>query len=139
MFRSIFPRALALVLALAGSSHLLAQDSNDPYGINRSLNLRPNASTSATSTSTTSNTPALAPQMQLQQRLPSATVSEQPAVLQQVPPQVIDYRGNLSSDVFGANLFTGAFSRQGATTFNPDPDTEPVLDTTFNPELDTRR
>jgi len=36
------------------------------------------------------------------------------------PPQVLDYSANLSSDVFGANLFTGAFARQGTTQFNPD-------------------
>lgn len=36
------------------------------------------------------------------------------------PPQLLDYSANLNSDVFGANLFTGAFSRQGATQFNPD-------------------
>ena len=36
------------------------------------------------------------------------------------PPQLIDYSGNLASDVFGAQLFTGAFARQGATQFNPD-------------------
>ena len=35
-------------------------------------------------------------------------------------PQVIDYSANAASDVFGANLFTGAFSRQSATQFNPD-------------------
>lgn len=36
------------------------------------------------------------------------------------PPQLLDYSANLNSDVFGANLFTGAFSRHGATQFNPD-------------------
>jgi protein involved in polysaccharide export with SLBB domain len=36
------------------------------------------------------------------------------------PPQVLDYSANLSSDVFGANLFTGAFARPGTTQFNPD-------------------
>lgn len=38
----------------------------------------------------------------------------------QPPPQVLDYSANMGSDVFGANLFTGAFARQGATQFNPD-------------------
>jgi protein involved in polysaccharide export with SLBB domain len=37
-----------------------------------------------------------------------------------LPPQVVDYTANLNSDAFGANLFTGAFARQGATQFNPD-------------------
>lgn len=35
-------------------------------------------------------------------------------------PQSRDYQNNINSDVFGANLFTGAFARQGATQFNPD-------------------
>jgi len=35
-------------------------------------------------------------------------------------PQGFDYAANLASDVFGAQLFSGAFARQGATQFNPD-------------------
>lgn len=31
-----------------------------------------------------------------------------------------DYPANLNSEVFGANLFTGAFAKQGASRFNPD-------------------
>jgi protein involved in polysaccharide export with SLBB domain len=33
---------------------------------------------------------------------------------------VFDYSVNLQSDVFGANLFTGAFAASGAPIFNPD-------------------
>lgn len=40
--------------------------------------------------------------------------------LKSPPPQTYDYSANLASDVFGANLFTGSFARQGATQFNPD-------------------
>jgi protein involved in polysaccharide export with SLBB domain len=47
---------------------------------------------------------------------PTAPVPE----LRTQPPQFFDYSANLASDVFGANLFTGAFARQGATQFNPD-------------------
>lgn len=36
------------------------------------------------------------------------------------PPQVEDYEKNAKSDVFGAQLFTGAFARQSATSFNND-------------------
>lgn len=36
------------------------------------------------------------------------------------PSSFFDYSVNLNSDVFGANLFSGAFARQGATQFNPD-------------------
>jgi protein involved in polysaccharide export with SLBB domain len=35
-------------------------------------------------------------------------------------PQNFDYAANLNSEVFGAQLFSGAFARQGATQFNPD-------------------
>lgn len=35
-------------------------------------------------------------------------------------PQSFDYSTNLDSDVFGANLFTGAFARQEAAQYNPD-------------------
>ena len=35
-------------------------------------------------------------------------------------PQGFDYRANLQSDVFGAQLFSGAFANAGATQFNPD-------------------
>ncbi|MBE5074527.1 polysaccharide export protein [Erythrobacteraceae bacterium E2-1 Yellow Sea] len=35
-------------------------------------------------------------------------------------PQAEDYEKNTNSDVFGAQLFTGAFARQSASTFNDD-------------------
>ncbi|MES2944309.1 MAG: polysaccharide biosynthesis/export family protein [Pseudomonadota bacterium] len=35
-------------------------------------------------------------------------------------PQVLDYEKNQRSDVFGAQLFTGAFAYQGSSYFNPD-------------------
>ncbi|RMX02559.1 polysialic acid transporter [Corticibacter populi] len=35
-------------------------------------------------------------------------------------PQYFDYQSNLGSDVFGAQLFTGAFANAGAAQFNPD-------------------
>jgi protein involved in polysaccharide export with SLBB domain len=44
-----------------------------------------------------------------------ATVEPRPA-----GPQQNDYAANQQSEVFGANLFTGAFARQGSTQFNPD-------------------
>lgn len=37
-----------------------------------------------------------------------------------VMPQRNDYLANLQSDVFGANLFTGAFAGQAGPQFNPD-------------------
>ncbi len=38
----------------------------------------------------------------------------------QVAPQSFDYSTNAKSEVFGAQLFTGSFARQGAMQFNPD-------------------
>lgn len=35
-------------------------------------------------------------------------------------PTAFDYTVNLNSEVFGAQLFTGSFARQGVTPFNPD-------------------
>ena len=49
----------------------------------------------------------------------ASTPTPAPAPSRQ-PPQFYDYSANLTSDVFGANLFTGAFAREGATQFNPD-------------------
>jgi len=45
--------------------------------------------------------------------LPNPEVRPQPA-------QLFDYSVNLNSEVFGAQLFTGAFARQASTQFNPN-------------------
>src|SRR5690554_6065562 len=62
-------------------------------------------------------------------------IPETPAVQTPLPPPTLpstampspqpegldfDYSVNLKSDVFGANLFSGAFAREGAARFNPD-------------------
>jgi protein involved in polysaccharide export with SLBB domain len=54
---------------------------------------------------------------------PNATALAAPSVAPVTPTsstQQLDYSANIKSDVFGANLFTGAFAREGATQFNPD-------------------
>jgi protein involved in polysaccharide export with SLBB domain len=61
---------------------------------------------------------------------PSAPASPQPApaaapvapAANALPPgaRPFDYSVNLASDVFGANLFTGAFAASAASIFNPD-------------------
>lgn len=62
-------------------------------------------------------TPTLtAPAAPVQPAAPAAPVPE----IRTPPPPLFDYSVNLRSDVFGANLFTGSFARQGATQFNPD-------------------
>jgi protein involved in polysaccharide export with SLBB domain len=58
--------------------------------------------------------------------VPAATAQARPVVnapmqtIAPTTPQGFDYAANLNSDVFGAQLFSGAFARQGATQFNPD-------------------
>ncbi len=49
-----------------------------------------------------------------------AAKPDQAPAIEVASPQLFDYHTNVNSDVFGANLFTGAFARQGATQFNAD-------------------
>lgn len=57
---------------------------------------------------------------------PTSGVPTPPAPAVPVPvtvpstPTAFDYTTNLNSEVFGAQLFTGSFARQGVTPFNPD-------------------
>ncbi len=90
----------ACALVLLANSH--AADF-DPFGINQALNLRSDSSTTALSRAAARSQPATPPQE-----------------IRPQTPQLFDYSANLGSDVFGANLFTGAFARQGATQFNPN-------------------
>jgi len=77
-------------------------ESTDPFGVGQALNLpmisEPSANASA-------------------QPKPAAPTPSAPEPRTQ---QAVDYSANLASDVFGSQLFTGAFARQGATQFNPD-------------------
>ena len=52
--------------------------------------------------------------------LPASATATTPQLRPQPPVVAIDYAANLRSDVFGANLFSGSFAREGATQFNPD-------------------
>jgi len=52
--------------------------------------------------------------------LPAKPVNAPVQAVSAPPPQFFDYSANLNSDVFGAQLFSGAFARQGATQFNPE-------------------
>lgn len=50
---------------------------------------------------------------------PSVTPPPAP-VAKPFVPGTFDYSVNLASDVFGANMFTGAFATSGASIYNPD-------------------
>jgi protein involved in polysaccharide export with SLBB domain len=91
LFSAILTGAIAMALALPAQAA-----TTDPLGANQAPNLPAAAAT-------TQNQPK-----------PAAPEPRTP------PPQLLDYSANLNSDVFGANLFTGAFARQGTTQFNPD-------------------
>ncbi len=91
--------AVLMILLLPVPSMAAA---SDPMKINSALGIPSSQQTPVPTGAAPAGTPA-----------PTTASSPQ-------PPQLIDYSGNLASDVFGAQLFTGAFARQGATQFNPD-------------------
>ena len=97
-FRWLLLGSMLIILQCA-----LAADYTDPLGVSQALGL--NVNPQATNVAT----PTLPPQL----------VST-PAEIHPEAPQQADYLKNTQSDTFGANLFTGAFARQGATQFNPD-------------------
>lgn len=97
----IAPFALAAILVIAPGIRTAFAASADPLSLDQTLGLgieKP------------------------QQAAPAQAVSAaSPAPVAEVRlPQYADYAANQNSDVFGANLFTGAFARQGMTQFNPD-------------------
>lgn len=94
--------ASILTVLISASSQAVE---NDALSYTRSLSLRSdpgNSLLTSPSTATPQRTAAPIPEIQPQ------------------PPNLFDYSANLNSNVFGANLFTGSFARQGATQFNPN-------------------
>ncbi|MBU0620489.1 MAG: polysaccharide export protein [Gammaproteobacteria bacterium] len=87
-------RLLLIALALL-ATQARAFEQNDPLGFQGAMGLAP---------STTLSAPAQVqpPQPQMQQA------------------SAVDYADNMNSNVFGAKLFTGSFTQQGAMQFNPD-------------------
>jgi protein involved in polysaccharide export with SLBB domain len=52
--------------------------------------------------------------------VPAAAPSESASGAPAGVPPTADYSANLNSTVFGAQLFTGTFAKEGSTQFNPD-------------------
>lgn len=100
-FSSLRWLLLGSVVCIAQSA--LAADYTDPLGVNQALGFttKPPAADMGA--------PTLPPQL-----------ANAPAEIRPQVPQQADYLKNTQSDTFGANLFTGAFARQGATQFNPE-------------------
>ncbi len=91
--------------------------SSDPFGVNQVLDAAANPGTPSNVSTVAPSAGNSAPMMST--TIPTTPAQPVPAINTQ-PPQFFDYSVNLKSDVFGANLFTGAFAREGATHFNPD-------------------
>lgn len=93
-----------------------AQNSNDNKSGNKDIsNLVPGKGVNG-------NTGASANQTQSATSAPSDTTTTSISVpdIKPVAPVSEDLMKNSKSEVFGANLFTGAFARQGASAFNAD-------------------
>ncbi|MBP8925830.1 MAG: polysaccharide export protein, partial [Pseudomonadales bacterium] len=95
------PRLITLVLLTWLCTQVFAADSS-PFDLTQTLGL---------------GTPGIAAAPP-----PAAAPVEEVAVPEIVANSgtAFDYSVNLNSNVFGAQLFTGSFAREGATQFNPD-------------------
>ncbi|MFZ4502475.1 MAG: polysaccharide biosynthesis/export family protein [Methylovulum sp.] len=100
--------ALLIIFSVTGQAA-----STDPFGVSQTINMAidPLANTSPTRELPAINSPVAPVVAPPSSAVPAMTTNA---------PQFYDYSVNLKSDVFGANLFTGAFAREGATSFNPD-------------------
>lgn len=104
MFRKICTSFIVTTIAFLPSVYAQGSDS---LGVAQALNLRADPGNTMLN-----KTVAQKPD----QGAASSTTPAMPVLV----PQAHDYSANINSDVFGANLFTGAFARAGATQFNPD-------------------
>jgi protein involved in polysaccharide export with SLBB domain len=98
-----FPFRALLAFAMLGCVLTSAAQYSDPLGVGKAMGIMPKPIQLSTSQSAT----------------PPQLTASQPEIKPQAPQQA-DYQKNAQSATFGANLFTGAFARQGATQFNPD-------------------
>jgi len=110
-------RCLALAALLLVVGPALA---NDPAGIAQVFGFADQKAPVGIEPAAAPPTAALGQAAQLPPAPPSPTAAAPVATITAPAPQFYDYSANLISDVFGANLFTGAFAREGATQFNPD-------------------
>lgn len=104
-------KLIIFLLGFMFALNISAQQYN-PYDLGQVLNLRMDAGLN----SAKENQKLDASKAKAEQ-LPS---NEQSQLYQPSMPQLADYQKNMNADVFGANLFTGAFAKQGATQFNPN-------------------
>lgn len=103
---------VAFALAVPGSA--VAQATAPSYAINPAAAFGGTGSNTSAASATAVQRPLAAGSLPASQP-PQATPAPTATVTPIAPP-----RGASTSDVFGAQLFTGAFAREGATQFNPD-------------------
>lgn len=94
---------IPFILLFASITPAALAANGNPYSVDQALNFRMDQQQAVS--------PSQAVPVPL--RMPTPEIQPQSTPL-------FNYSANLSSDVFGANLFTGAFARQGSTQFNPD-------------------
>lgn len=112
MLKNLILKNILLPLFLGLSLMVPAHSATyNPYDVGQVLNLRMDNGLSSAQ-GKQSNQSALKNKTDIK----TEEITNQPYL----PPQATDYKANLTSDVFGANLFTGAFAKQGATQFNPN-------------------
>jgi len=123
--RTAAPAPLAAALCLLALLPATARAA-DPSGVGQVLGFMGVGAQDGTATPDVAAPPAAFPAAGLGQATgigtprPSATAAAPVPALAPPAPQLFDYSANLASDVFGANLFSGAFARAGAAPFNPD-------------------
>lgn len=100
----------ALIISATAFAPISQAQTSDPLGVGQALNLRTDSGGALL------NRPSAPRQMPAEQLQPAPVQQELP----HSAPQTRDYSANMNSDVFGANLFTGAFAKAGSTQFNPD-------------------
>lgn len=123
---SIKPWPLVVACALLLWASPLHAANGDMLGISKALDLRmergipANAKPKTGMMATPVTPPGILPGNPPVSSIPGTTPAPGQPHGPPATPQDMNYSSNLLSDVFGAQLFTGAFSRQGATQFNPD-------------------
>jgi protein involved in polysaccharide export with SLBB domain len=107
MIKRFYPGLSRLFIGLAGAAAISSAAAVTDLGNVLQYPAKPSGTVTQASPVTTTMVPA---------KQVTPAVQDVPASA----PQTFDYTANLQSDVFGAQLFSGAFARQGATQFNPD-------------------
>lgn len=122
LFSRLRPTALVAVMTVtAFQPTAWAQyDMNSTLGLGGSTQTTTRHDSSAINAAALAGLPPVATGTQSTIQSGSLTAKLPKAELAGMPLQTQDQLNNQASDVFGAMLFTGAFSQPGATQFNPD-------------------